>query len=170
MELCLVRHAIAEDRGPRWPDDSLRPLTAKGSERMAEAAAGLRQLFEPQLIVSSPYARALQTAEILVQAYGHKGLKISDSLATGEHGTLLRELERASGERVLVTGHEPYMSGLLSLLLTGDEDTIAATFKKGAAALVTFPGAAQAGAGTLEWLLQPNALRGVGQGSSSGAH
>jgi phosphohistidine phosphatase len=166
MELCLVRHAIAEERGPGWPDDARRPLTDSGRHRMIEGAAGLAQLFTPDLVITSPFLRAMQTAEILVDHYGLKGLRISESLATGEHGALLRELERISATRVVLTGHEPHMSGLLSLLLAGDDGLVASLFRKGAAALVTFPASPRPGGGLLEWLLQPSALRALGHAAT----
>lgn len=159
MELCLVRHAIAEERGTEWPDDAKRPLTAAGKERFAVAAAGLKAIFTPTLVLTSPYTRALQTADILLDAFGLSGLHIEESLANGEHNALLRALDRRGGERVAVVGHEPHISGLLSLLVTGDEGVLNATFKKGGAALVSFPGGPRAGSGSLEWFIQPAALR-----------
>ena len=63
MELCLVRHAIAVDRGtPGYEDDSLRPLTSRGRDRMRVAAQGLRSFFTPEAILTSPLLRAKQTA------------------------------------------------------------------------------------------------------------
>ena len=72
MELYLVRHAIAEERDPRrWPDDAQRPLSERGRARFARAAAGLRTLgVEVDLLLSSPYARAWATAEILSEEAG----------------------------------------------------------------------------------------------------
>ena len=58
MKLLLVRHAIAEERGPRYPDDSLRPLTAAGIEKMREATAGIERLVRPNRILTSPFTRA----------------------------------------------------------------------------------------------------------------
>src|SRR5262249_8330961 len=61
----LVRHAIAEERGPKWPDDTLRPLTERGKRRFATGAAGFASLEEaPDRILTSPLVRAKQTAEI----------------------------------------------------------------------------------------------------------
>src|SRR5947207_3261160 len=67
MDLYLVRHAIAGVRDPNiWPDDSLRPLTKKGARRFRKAACGLgRFVRAPEVVLSSPFARASQTAEIL---------------------------------------------------------------------------------------------------------
>ena len=63
--LYLVRHAVAEERGPAWPDDTLRPLTERGQRRFARAATGFVRLEGvPDSILTSPLVRARQTAEI----------------------------------------------------------------------------------------------------------
>ena len=41
LELYLIRHGIAEDRGDEWPDDSKRPLTADGITKLRKEARGL---------------------------------------------------------------------------------------------------------------------------------
>jgi len=41
LELYLVRHAPAAERGPEWPDDSARPLTPGGAAKFGKAVAGL---------------------------------------------------------------------------------------------------------------------------------
>ena len=76
---------------------------------------------------------------------------------------LLRAHLAALGcERAIATGHEPWMSATLANCLAGEPNAFATTFRKGAAALISFPGQPAAGPGTLEWLLQPDALRRVG--------
>lgn len=160
MELCLVRHAIAGERGdPRWPDDRLRPLTERGIERMETAAAGLRLLFRPDIILTSPLVRARQTAEILAAALGVRMVEEADALASGDDGLLFDHLAALGCERAIAVGHEPWMSATLANCLAGDGDAFRTDFRKGAAALASFAGAAAAGQGTLEWLLQPSTLR-----------
>ena len=157
VEICLVRHAIAEERGPTWSNDDLRPLTPGGRAKMATAAAGLATLFVPDVILSSPLLRAIETAEILARQFAAP-IHVCDALATGEHGALLDDVAATGRRRIVCVGHEPWMSGALSWLLTGDAGAIAAFFRKGAAALVSLE-SHQAGAAMLEWLLQPSALR-----------
>ncbi|MEP6871995.1 MAG: histidine phosphatase family protein [Anaerolineaceae bacterium] len=162
MELCLVRHAISVDRGaPGFYDDDLRPLTPEGAKRFRQAARGLGLLVTPQVILTSPLVRARQTAEILMDVFRLPNLHVSDSLAHGDHASLLRDVAELEAQTVLVVGHEPYISGLLSYLVAGDESRIGATFKKGAAALVTCVDEPSANGCLLEWLLQPAALRGL---------
>ena len=67
MEVFLVRHAIAHERNRRrWPDDSLRPLTAAGAQKFRKAARGLGAcLPSAAVLLTSPYVRARETAAIL---------------------------------------------------------------------------------------------------------
>lgn len=167
MELCLVRHAIAVERGMRgFEDDRLRPLTPDGAKRFRQAAMGLKGLVVPQVIMTSPLLRARQTAEILMNTHGLAKLHFSDALASGDHAALLRDIIDLEARSVMVVGHEPHMSGLLSHLLTGDEAAVAATFKKGAAALVACADEPAAGECWLEWLLQPAVLRKLAAGTA----
>lgn len=159
MELCLVRHAIAGDRGPHYPDDSLRPLTADGRARMAEAARGLHELFTPEVIVTSPLLRARQTADILRQEYGTKRLEVTEALATGDNDDLFAGIRALQSQRVMAVGHEPYLSLTLSLALVGHTEALAFTFRKGGAALVLFDGPPAPGRGVLEWFIPPRVLR-----------
>src|SRR6187551_608343 len=68
--LLLVRHAIAEERGSAWPDDTVRPLTQKGELRMREIARRLKAIGETSdVVVSSPLKRAKDTALILKRVW-----------------------------------------------------------------------------------------------------
>lgn len=159
-QLCLVRHAIAGEADPRhWPDDRLRPLTEEGIAKMREAVRGLAEIFGASAILTSPLVRARQTAEILMEAFDIEDLHLSDALASGDDRQLLADVEALGASKVFAVGHEPHMSRTLSNLLTGDPDCMSSVFKKGAAALVTFPGRLAPGEAYLDWLLQPAALR-----------
>ena len=72
LDVYLVRHAYAAHADPaRWPDDALRPVTDEGAERFREAARGLAWLVpDIDLLLSSGYARAWQTAELLHEIAG----------------------------------------------------------------------------------------------------
>jgi phosphohistidine phosphatase len=164
MRLCLVRHAIAVERGTKgFEDDALRPLTPAGRARMEEAARGLRTLFRPQLVLTSPLVRARETAAILTKAYDLPDARTCDALATGDHNQLLRALTDSEASEVMVVGHEPHISALLALLVAGNADALSATFKKGAAALLESGDDPRPGNFWLEWLIQPAALRRLAQ-------
>ena len=68
MNLYILRHGIAADRSSKYPDDNLRPLTRKGIDRMRREAKGMSAIgIAPDVIISSPLVRAIQTAEIVQQ-------------------------------------------------------------------------------------------------------
>ena len=160
MQLCLVRHAIAGDRDPdRYPDDGLRPVTADGAEKMRVAAAGLKTLFVPDLILSSPLLRARQTADIIGRALKVSDIRSCDALASGDGRALLEDLAHLGLKRVLAVGHQPHLTNMLSLFLAGTEEAVVSEIKKGAAALVTFDDAPQPHGARLESLIQPGTLR-----------
>ncbi len=82
MNLYFLRHAKAFPRGPKYRPDSKRPLTREGEKTMRQAAAGIRRLeLSFDLILASPYLRALRTAEILADAYDSKKLFVTPHLA-----------------------------------------------------------------------------------------
>ena len=153
------------DRGdPAYPWDDDRPLTPEGIHKFRIAARGLKEV-APRLerIISSPLIRARQTAEILRDAVAPDlELVIEPHLEPGgDFGATAKALLAYSEETIAVVGHEPHVSGFTAYLLSGPDQHASLLFKKGAAALVTFPGRLQPGAGTLQWLMQPGALRAV---------
>jgi phosphohistidine phosphatase len=166
MEFLIVRHATAVDHGdPAYSRDDDRPLTPDGIHKFRAAVRGLKELgVRLDRIVTSPLVRARQTAEILRDGLAPDlDLDVSRHLAPGgDYEALLRDVAALGADRVAVVGHEPHLSGLASHVLVGAKARASVLLKKGAAALVVFDGKPEAGSGTLEWLLQPAALREVG--------
>ena len=163
MQLLVVRHAIAEDReafAAAGRGDAHRPLTAKGSRRMRRAARGLRHLVRSvDVIVSSPYTRAAETAEILRRAYKIDEVQTAGVLKPGAAvADTARSLERYSEETVLLVGHEPHLGRLVAYLVAG-VDRSAINLKKGGACLIEFDALPRKGQGRLMWLLPPAVLR-----------
>lgn len=166
LELHLVRHAVAELRGPDYPDDADRPLTAEGSERFTRAVAGARALgIQLDLVLSSPYARARETAVILCAGLRPKPkLVLVDALAPGHKlpevlAAVARHAATGRGTtRLALVGHEPDLGELAARLL-GARGTV--EFKKGAMCRIDVDRAMPAGPGTLRWLLTPRVLRGL---------
>jgi len=158
MRLYLVRHAIAEDRTIDYDDDSLRPLTEKGKEKMHRIAGGLLELgVEPDLIVSSPYIRARQTASILAKVLKcRQELAYSDFLVPmGEPDDMIGEInEKYSVNELMLVGHEPSLSALVGVLLAGDPD-ISINFKKGGICCLSVDDLHHDQKAVLEWLVTP---------------
>lgn len=163
MNLYLIRHAIAAEPGPEYEDDSQRPLTDKGRKKMVSIARGLKTLdtrFE--LILSSPYLRALDTAKILARTF-----QISrEEITTSENLVPMAAPELVIGEinerfadlgSIAIVGHEPHLSGLISLLTSGDA-SLSITMKKGGVCLLSAENLFHERRATLEWLLMPRHL------------
>jgi phosphohistidine phosphatase len=164
MELLIVRHAIALERDAhRWPDDDERPLSARGMARARKAALGLKAVTgRPTRVLSSPLARAKQTAAILTQVAAWPRAIQCHQLMPGVGPTeLLALIGRARDERLAVVGHEPGLGQLLSACLPGGARTAAFSFRKMGVALVEFKGVPRAGRGELVWFLPPRVLRAV---------
>jgi len=151
----VVRHAVAEERdATRWPDDAERPLTPEGEERFRRAARGLRTIVRHvDLLLSSPYVRAWRTAEILYEEAGWPAPKQSELLEAWRAAADGLELLAADVASVALVGHEPYLSGLVSLLLTGDDSRVRTDLKKG--------GVVHVEDGVLRWYATPKLLRGL---------
>ena len=158
MNLYVLRHGLARDpNGPHYANDDERPLTAKGIKRMIRQVKGMRALgLTMDVIATSPLVRAVQTAEIV-----HRGLRKSGRLVTSnalrpsEHpATLLEELaaEYSSEDDVMVVGHEPHLSGLISFVVTGEEDRVIRV-KKGSLCKLVVPRPSHGRCGWLEWHL-----------------
>jgi phosphohistidine phosphatase len=163
MELYVLRHAIAVERGaPEIRRDSERPLSSAGRKRMQRIARGMRALkMRPELILSSPYLRARQTAELVAREFEAESiLELSPLLEPGGDPEELMSLlggEYGSIGSVVLVGHEPSLSELISMLLSGDE-RMAVTMKKGGLCKLTLENPRYGRCATLEWLLTPRQL------------
>jgi phosphohistidine phosphatase len=166
MNLYFLRHGIAVERGdPRYPNDSLRPLTAEGSRKMRRIATGMRALgLKLDVVLASPYIRARQTAEIVAGAFHAKRkLHVADGLAPeGSAHQLIRLLKDkyAAAEHILLVGHEPDLSEMIGLLLAG-RTGVPLALKKGGLCLLTVESLACRRCARLEWLLTPRQLESI---------
>jgi phosphohistidine phosphatase len=163
MTLYLLRHGIAVDLGARgFIDDRERPLTSEGKRKMKRVASGMKTLgVEFDLLLSSPYIRARQTAEIVATVLRtKKRLRYSDHLASdGDPAELIRHLKRdhRAARSIMLVGHEPYLSRLASLLVSGQPD-LPLTLKKGGLCKLALERLRHGQCATLEWLLAPRIL------------
>ncbi len=167
MRLVLLRHAIAEDRyvfhmSSNGAPDSQRPLTPDGISKMKLSAVGLYKALDEdvQRVVTSPYTRALQTAELFLEAIPagkRPELEVSDLLTPGcSYHTIQNWLAGESGTVVLV-GHEPDMSWLMQQFTHGQTQVV--KFGKAGACLISFEGDPSNSHGTLRWFMSPASLR-----------
>jgi phosphohistidine phosphatase len=166
MYLYLVRHAIAEDRedfSKKSQEDSLRPLTLKGRKRMQKMLFLIEdELQDLDLIVTSPYVRAKQTAQIISEFLG--GVRIIESAELVPHAApaaFLKWLKSQENQKkILAVGHSPHIGSFASYILSGSNKESFIEFKKSSVALIETgnfgemaPTQAQ-----LEWLISPKIL------------
>jgi len=163
LYLYLVRHAVAHGRDPeRWPDDSERPLTPEGEEDFRAVAQGLGQVVpRVDALLSSPYARAWRTAEILAGLKGWLEPKAFPALEPNmpPHKGVLALHAYDAAEAVALVGHRPCLHELSSYLITGREDGADIKIKKGGVVCISFDGLPDPGVGKLRWLFTPKILR-----------
>jgi phosphohistidine phosphatase len=154
MELYILRHAIA-DSGQAGQPDSERALTTEGRQKVKQvlrrAAAAKVQ---PDLILSSPYRRALGTAQIAA-----KELEVSEKIIQTRALTPERTPEEVwdeirshkESDELMIVGHEPLLSACVAHFL--DAPTLLVEMKKGAIAKVTLDRFGAQPRGILRWLL-----------------
>lgn len=168
MKLLLVRHAIAEDAEPfsaAGGDDAQRPLTEIGRKKMRKGANRLRsQIGRIDVLAHSPLLRARETAEIIARACGDPPLVECASLDYRQGPQAVADWlgQYPADHFVAVVGHEPQLSSLTGLLLTGVAHSLL-IFRKGGVALLEFPERTAVGRGSLHWALTPGQLRGLKQ-------
>jgi phosphohistidine phosphatase len=163
MDLLVVRHATAEDKDAferTGEEDDLRPLTPGGQREMREVARALKELVpEIDALATSPLTRAVQTAEILGDAYRRKPVSVEWLRPEAAYEDFA-DWARSHREKkmVAIVGHEPHLSGLVSWLIAGPKRTVL-EMKKAGACLLDIQGKVGAGSGTLIWSMGPKHLR-----------
>lgn len=162
LQLYLVRHGLAAQRGDEYPDDSKRPLTSEGIASLRKEVRALDLLgIGIDHIITSPLVRAKQTADILAELASKPSITTSDSLApAGSPAGVFQELAKhAKKGRIALVGHEPNL-GELAARLIGSKTPI--EFKKGGICRIDFEVLPPRGAGHLRWLVTPKMLRKIG--------
>ncbi len=162
MDFFILRHGIAADReSGDFDRDADRPLTPEGIKKVKRIAGSMKAMdLDCQLILSSPYLRAKQTAEIVTKSLGwQRRLEFTDELTPGgEYRGLIGLLNRRELlKSVLLVGHEPHLSGLISLLTTG-ETSMGLILKKGGLAKLSTDSLLPGKCAALEWLLTPKQM------------
>ena len=168
MHLLIIRHGLAEDRetfAASGQDDALRPLTKEGRKKMRLAAAGLAAAAPVvDVLATSPFVRATQTADIVAAAFHRPATHTVDAL-TPEHpaADFVQWMHTVDGADVVAAvGHEPHLGRLVSWLVSARKQPIL-ELKKGGACLLDLGASPSAGAARLEWVLTAKQLRRLGE-------
>ena len=165
MLLYLMRHGIAIDsEDPKCPADAERYLTRKGMEKTRAVALGLRAMgIQPEAMLTSPFVRAVQTAEITAAAFafGRDKIRQTEALCFGRKpAELFRELSRMRAKEVICFGHAPHLDEVIAYAL-GSRANLTSLKKAGVACLELKSMAPPKG--SLVWLCTPRTLRGLGE-------
>ena len=161
ISVYLLRHAPAAPRdGKKYPRDD-RPLTKEGLRKLKKSALGLPKIMDaPQHIITSPLKRARDTARYAAKAFRppptvQSSPALLPEASTQDVLTLLRKLRNCRS--VLLCGHEPQLSQVLSALLQAPHAKF--ELKKGGIARIDLDALPPVGPGKLLWLLPPKTLR-----------
>jgi phosphohistidine phosphatase len=164
MELYLIRHGLAAERGTYANDDE-RPLTEAGIRKTKRVAQRLYELdIRFDLILTSPLVRAQQTAEILQTIGLSKHLEQSPHLApTGSFNAWLSWLESwrsNGGSQLAIVGHEPNLGEWTERLVWGEPRQQLVVKKAGVMGVLVPEVENPVGQSELFWLTPPRLLLG----------
>ena len=155
MDVFLLRHGKAEDAGPGIGDTDRR-LTKKGREEIAAAGRWMAaQELRFDLIATSPLVRAQETAKIIAECLGKKDrLSTWKVLAPGGNPDIVccQIRKHPDLHAILLVGHEPLLSALISWIITGNENA-AIVMSKGALAKIREFSTTPHPSGELHWLV-----------------
>jgi phosphohistidine phosphatase len=156
MELYLLRHGSAEERSStgRDADRALSAEGVAGLQRVLELAR--RAGVQPSLILSSPYARAVQTAEIASRTlqYSGKVLQVAAFAPDSSPFRAWEEIRVHEGEgSILVAAHEPLLSSTVAWLAGSTRVMI--RFVPGAMVRIDFEAIGPHPAGVMHWMISP---------------
>lgn len=169
MDLFILRHGEAGKRLSSGSSDFDRPLTVTGRREVADIAESLKAFgIKFNFIITSPLKRAHQTASIVAIAFNReKNVKTWDELKPeGSRIDLYRKLsqrfESKQDSSILIVGHEPYLSSLISEIVFETNTSIHVVLKKaGLAKIRIMSQHAQSMHGELEWLLTPKLIKNI---------
>jgi phosphohistidine phosphatase len=156
MDIFLLRHGIAEEAHSGL-SDSDRALTHEGREKLERVLKRAHEAgVEPTLILSSPYRRAIETAEIAAEELKYRGeiVRTPKLVPNASPADAWNEIRSHGGEEAIVlASHEPLMSSLLAYLLNAP--ALQTDFKKGALARLAAESTGPAPRCVLKWLFTP---------------
>ena len=156
MQIYLLRHGIAEDARTGHPD-SERALTGEGRDKLRRVLKRARQVgVEPATILSSPYRRAVETADVAAEVLGYQGkvLRTRALLPEASPFDTWDEIRSRKGDTsILLASHEPLMSSMVAFLL--DCPALQVDMKKAALVRVDCERFGTEPQGVLKWMITP---------------
>ena len=167
MNLFFLRHAKACARSRKWRPDGTRPLTRDGEKKMFEAARGMQTLdLSFDLILTSPYIRAFRTAEILGEVFESKKVfETTNLIPEAEPEAVIDEINEnfPTLKQIVLVSHEPFMTRLISALLSG-KDALSIELRKGGCCKLSVKNLCFGPCASLDWLMTPRQLARLSRG------
>ena len=163
MDIYILRHGKAEDAGPDMGDADRR-LTKKGREEIFAAGRWMAaQKLRFDMLAASPLVRAHETAAIIADCLGEKDRLVTWKVLApgGDSDTVCHLIGKHEDLRaILLVGHEPLLSALISRIIAGDENA-AIAISKGALAKIREFSPALSPSGELHWLVTATQMAGL---------
>jgi phosphohistidine phosphatase len=152
MTIFFLRHGDAVENPSLH--DSERPLSELGQQQGSTAGSFLRTTRTSiGLIIVSPLLRAQQMAAAVQRELDSPPISTSEFLASSSApGQILDQLKSPGAPGILLVGHEPHLSKVISLLISGAEGQ-KIEMKKGSLACVEIAAPLEPGRGILKWLV-----------------
>ena len=156
MVLYIFRHGISEESHPEG--DSARRLTDKGRKKVKEVMKFVKSKINPAVILTSPYTRAVQTAEITAEMLNNRSIvEECDALLPGKNSEdTLAELAAREESEIMIIGHNPHLSNLASDVTSSGKAEF--KLKKASVTCIGFEGLPGFGTGTVHWMITPGIL------------
>ena len=156
MQLYLFRHGIAENGRPGGSDAD-RALTPDGKKKLREVLRVAQQAgVGPTLILTSPYTRAVETAEIAAEVLGYKNKLLRTNALTPDSSPrdVWQEIRtHKDAGQLLLASHEPLLSQCVAYLLAAP--SLAVDMKKGGMVRIDLERFGPEPSGLLKWYLVP---------------
>jgi len=161
MIIYFIRHASAGERFDNPVKDEKRALDDEGTLQCRYMGRALALMdVHPDVILSSPLKRAVQTASAIANELGYEGKIVQDAALRPEtelEGFLESLRAHARAEVVIVVGHRPNIDEFISRIIgTPAGSRPAVIMKKGAVARVDLEKRLR---GELQWCITPKMVR-----------
>ncbi len=157
MQVHLLRHGTAEDISAEG-SDAKRKLTTSGRDEVRRAAECARRAkIAPTLILSSPFVRAIETAEIAAEVLAYRaGIVRTEALIpSAPPQRVWNEIRnRHDAMQVLLAGHEPLLSHLAAYLL--NSPALRIDMRKASFVRIDLDLLAPNPSGILKWMAPPD--------------
>jgi phosphohistidine phosphatase len=149
----FLRHGIAERQSP--DGDSARRLTNEGKSELRRVLAFARHAqVKPELVLSSPYVRATETARLAMKELGLNELSLADALVPDSSPANLWNEVRTQGlDSVLVISHEPLLSATIAWVLGSSKEMV--HVPPAGLVAIEFGSTGASPAGVLLWMITP---------------